>query len=187
MSGFRHMRGRRTGRWAAVIARVTGGAAAALQVARGDKAALDVACTLTRLRDAGVWVMVDLVVRNLYPHDLHVVELEVLRPRRAQIWTDEEDRFWSLAFLAPSLGFEPRANINATVKPKGMAPDYLRVGSTQIPLSEGDALSRRFWIRLPRRGTARIKMALKCELKAPVAKSLKITIKSAIPTTGEDR
>jgi hypothetical protein len=92
------MRDRQTGRWAAMIARVTAGAAAALRVARSDKAALDVTCTLTRPRDAAVWVMVDLVVRNLYPYDLHVVELKVLRPRRAQIWTDEEDRFWSLAF-----------------------------------------------------------------------------------------
>ena len=33
--------------------------------------------------------------------------------------------------------FEPRAYINATVKPYAMAPDYLRVR-----LSEGDALSR---------------------------------------------
>ena len=33
--------------------------------------------------------------------------------------------------------FEPRAYINATVKPYAMAPDYLRVR-----LSEGEALSR---------------------------------------------
>jgi hypothetical protein len=175
------MRDRLAGRWRAVVARIVAAAAGALaRLRRRDNLALNIECTLTRPRDAGRWVMVDLLVRNLYPHPLHVLELAVLRPRHTHIWTDEEDRFWSMPFLAPSLGFEPRASINATVKPRGMAPDYLRVGSTRLRRSEGDVLSRRFWIRLPLRRATRIKMALICEVRAPVAKTLKIAISKAL-------
>jgi hypothetical protein len=184
MMWIRQMRDRLASRWAAAAAPIAAATSAVFPwLRRGDKPALDVVCTIRRRRDTADWLTVDLAVRNFYSHALQVVALEVLRPRGAQIWTDEDDRFWSMTFLAPSLGFEPRASINATLKPRGAAPDYLRLGSNQIFRSEGDALARRFWIRLPLRGAERIKMGLICELKTPVARMLTIPIKSPIPPT----
>jgi hypothetical protein len=63
-------------------------------------------------------------------------------------------------------------------------------GTTHLRLSDRDAISRRSCFRLPRGRTTQIKMALMCELRAPVAKRLKITIKRKIPitaATGDDR
>ena len=117
------------------------------------------------------------------PRVLHVAELHLLRPRGAKICSDAEDPFWTWQFLAPSLDTIPRAVINATIKPYGTTPGYLQVGAARICVSEGDALSRRFWIRLPVSGKVRIKMALTCELRAPVVRKLQIPIKRKIPAS----
>jgi hypothetical protein len=184
MMWISQLRDRLESRRAAAAARIAAATSAAFPWLRRDgKPTLDVVCKIRRPCDTGDWLTVDLAVRNLDSHSLHVVALEVLRPRGARVWTDEDDRFWSMTFLAPSLGFEPRASINATLKPRGAAPDYLRLGSNQIWRSEGDALARRFWIRLPLRGAERIKMGLICELKTPVVRMLTVPIKRPIPPT----
>jgi hypothetical protein len=150
---------------------------------------LAIECTLARPQGADDWVTADITVRNFRPYPLHVVELQLLRPRGAKICSDAEDAFWTWQFLAPSLDAIPRVVINATIKPYGTTPDYLQVGAARICVSEGDSLSRRFRIRLPVSGRARIKMALTCELRAPVVRKLQIPIKrkfttSAINNTG---
>jgi hypothetical protein len=141
---------------------------------------LEVECTLARLREADDWVTADIVVHNFRPYSLHVAELHLLRRRGAKICADGEDPFWTWQFLAPSFDPIPRAIINATIKPCGMSPDCLQVGAARIRFSDGDSLSRRFWIRLPVNGNVRIKMALTCEIRTPVVRKLKIPIERTI-------
>jgi hypothetical protein len=138
---------------------------------------LAIECSLTRPQGADDGVTADITVRNFRPYPIHVAELRLLRPRGAKICSDAEDPFWTWQFLAPSLDPIPRVVINATIKPYGTTPDYLHVGAARICVSEGDSLSRRFRIRLPDSGRARIKMALTCELRTPVVKKLQIPIK----------
>jgi hypothetical protein len=152
---------------------------------RGEqlRSELSIECTLARPREADDWITADIIVRNFRPYPLHVAELQLLGPRGAKICSDVEDAFWTWQFLAPSLDPIPRAVINTTIKPYGTPPDYLQVGAARIWVSDGDSLSQRFWIRLPVRKNAQIKMALICELRAPVARKLQISVKRKIPVS----
>ena len=170
-------------RWAQAIAPIAAGISPIfLWLRRGDQLRSDLAieCTLARPREGDDWVTADMIVRNFRPYPLHVAELRLLRPRGAKICLDGEDPFWTWQFLAPSLDPIPRAIINTTIKPCGMSPDYLQVGAARICVSDGDSLSRRFWIRLPVSGSVRIKMTLTCELRAPVVRKLRIPIKRTL-------
>jgi hypothetical protein len=144
---------------------------------------LAIECTLAQPRETEDWVTADITVRNFRPYALHVAELRLLRPRGAKICSDAEDPFWTWQFLAPSLDPVPRAVINTTIRPYGTPPDYLQVGAARICVLEGDSLSRRFRIRLPVSGRARINMALTCELRAPVVRKLQIPIKRKFTTS----
>jgi hypothetical protein len=152
-----------TNRWAQAIAPIAAGISPVFPgLRRGDqlRSELAIECTLARPQEAHDWVTADITVRNFRPYPLHVAELHLLRPRGAKICADEEDPFWTWQFLAPSLDPIPRVIINATIKPCGTSPDYLQVGATCVRVSDGDSLSRRFWIRLPTRSSAQINMAL---------------------------
>ena len=168
-------------RWAhRRIAPIAGGVSPLfLWLRRGDqlRSELAIECSLAQRGEADNWVTADIIVRNFRPYPLHVAELQLLRPRGAKICSDAEDPFWTWQFLAPSLDPIARAIINTTIKPCGMSPDYLQVGAARICVSDGDSLSRRFRIRLPVSGNVRIKMALICELRAPVLRKLRIPIK----------
>lgn len=173
-------------RWAQAITPIAAGISPIfLWLRRGDqlRPELAIECTLARPREGDDWVTADIIVRNFRPYPLHVAELHLLRPHGAKICSDGEDPFWTWQFLAPSFDPIPRAIINATIKPYGTPPDYLQVGAARICVSDGDSISRRFWIRLPVRSNAQIKMALICELRAPVVRKLQIPITRTFMTS----